>query len=345
MILLTYHRADSKADDSFAAFLNGLRPQSLESFETFSYSKIGAQSFIALNSHFESLTELKLNPIESKAMPALAYLQGCTCLKLLALTEANGFTDLENAHNDSFLEIVSWLRNCKKLEWVSFRFRSAPAVLIPVLLENDIHLLHLEVENYHMTGSRPFHQALGHQDSLEELWLKGDGEEALQDDLDILVESVSKLGHIQDLRLRELTEEFSDKHICRLAGSLPALRGFDTSGNGISDAIWPSVASLKSLHSLQLSAITTFTADGILEYISQLGRGNQGLSLSVMMQDVDYRLTDEEQAIIRQTLASKVDGRFDFTFQRGNSLRPGCLSKRLGLMLTGSRSGCIIVRG
>lgn len=313
-------RSGSDADHQFATFLNDLRPQSLETFEVISYSDIGAETFLALNCHRESLTELKINNIRAEAMSALSMLKGCTSLTTLVLTEATGTTGLENSQNDVFLEVIAWLQECKGLDSVTFRkFPSAPAIMTPLLLENDIHLTKLEVEGYSMKDSRDFHQALAHQESLERVWLKGDGEEVVRDDLDVLVDALSKLRHLKDLRLRDVSDYFRDEHIRQLARSLPELEEFFTSGYGITDTIWNDVASLKFLRKLDLNAMTSFTLDGILEFISKLGPGNKGLLLAVMMADADSNLTDEEQTLIRETLAAKVEGRFEFTLMRGNS--------------------------
>ena len=313
-------RSGSDADYQFATFLNDLRPQSLETFEVISYSDIGAESFLALNCHRESLTELKINNIKPEAMSALSMLKGCTSLTTLVLTDATGTTDLEKTQHDVFLEVIAWLRECKSLESVTFgKFLSAPAIMTPLLLENDIHLTKLEVEGYSMRDSRDFHRALAHQGALERVWLKGEGEDVVRDDLDALVEALSKLRHLKDLRLRDVSDYFRDEHIRQLARSLPELEEFFTSGYGITDAIWDDVASLKFLRKLDLNAMTHFTLEGMLEFISKLGHGNKGMLLAVMMADAESNLTDEEQTLIRESLAAKVEGRFEFTLMRGNS--------------------------
>ena len=313
-------RTGLEADHQLATFLNDLRPRSLETFEIISYSNIGAESFLALNCHRESLTELKINNVKPEAMPALSMLKGCTSLTTLLLTETTGTTDLEKTQHDVFLEIIAWLLECKSLENVTFRkFLSAPAIMTPLLLENDIHLNKLEIEGYVMKDSREFHQALAHQGTLQRVWLKGDGEEVMRDDLDTLVDALSTLHHLRDLRLRDVSDYFKDEHICQLARSLPELEEFFTSGYGITDAIWTDVASLKVLRRLDLNAMTRFTLDGILDFISNLGDGNRGLLLAVMMADADSNLTEEEQSLIQETMAAKVEGRFEFTLMRGNS--------------------------
>ena len=51
-------------------------PSSLESLEIFSYSMIGPETFLSLNCHRESLTELQLRSLSEEAMKSLNLLKG-----------------------------------------------------------------------------------------------------------------------------------------------------------------------------------------------------------------------------------------------------------------------------
>ena len=320
MSLLIENRRDEHADHQLARFFSGLRANSLESFEIISNSNIGADSFLALNCHRESLTELKLSSLTADSVVALAMLKGCTALKLIHMEDLLGTTDLEGTHHDIFLEIVAWLKDCTRLQEISLKkFMSGPATMTPLLLDNKIHLVKLILEGYTMRDSRDFHRALAHQEALESLWLGGDGEGVVRDDIDIFVDSLSKLSHLRELSLRDVSDYFRDEHICQLARSLPELEGFWTSGFGITDAIWKDMSGLRKLKRLDFAAMTSFSAEGILQFISRLGPGNRGLVLVVMNADVDSNITDEEQAIIREALAKKIDGRWDFTLMRGTT--------------------------
>ena len=308
------------ADQHFASFLNEIRPNSLESFEIISTSQIGAESFLALNCHREALTELKLVGLKAEAIPAISFLKGCTSLVSLSLAENGVATqDLEKRHNDVFLETVAWLRECKGLKTISMtKMLSATGLLTPVLLENSINLTKLELEGYSMSESGDFHRALASQTSLQALWLKGESSD-LGSDVDILVESLSKLENLTDLRLREISDYFLDNHICKLAQCLSKLETWWTSGYAITDAIWKDVVCLHCLRDLNLSAVTRFTADGIMSFVLSLGSGNKGLVLNVTMGDEDFHLSEEEQSIIKETIGSQVGGRFDFMYFRGSA--------------------------
>ncbi|KAL8877287.1 MAG: hypothetical protein Q9198_004668 [Flavoplaca austrocitrina] len=306
-----------EADQKFADFLNEINPQTLESLEIFSLASIGAESFLALSCHRDSLKELKLNSINSTAMHSLHMLAGCTNLTTLLLTDAtNRSVYLKMAHNEIFVEVVAWLTSCKKLRSVTFRnIRGGQDLLTPILLENGIQLTSLELRGYAMADARDFHQALAHQTSLQELQLQGDSDET-GEGVATLVESLSQLVNLTDLRLQDISDYFTDEVLGRLARSLPKLEGWYTSGWGVTDAIWADMAMLKSLRRLDMAALSRFTANGILDFILRLGPGNKGLVLEIMMADVDCDLTETEQTTIRETISAQVDGRFVFQLQR-----------------------------
>jgi hypothetical protein len=62
--------------------------------------------------------------------------------------------------------------------------------------------------------------------------------------------------------------------------------------------------------------LTSFTLDGLLNYISTLRPTNQGLVLSVMSQDGHNDLQEVEQAMIQESIGAKVGGRFEFVLYK-----------------------------
>lgn len=72
-----------------------------------------------------------------------------------------------------------------------------------------------------------------------------------------------------------------------------------------------------------INALSNFTLNGLLDYVSRLGAGNWGLALAVMMADPENPLTEEGQSLVRETLAAKVEGRFDYTLARGRICERG----------------------
>ena len=247
-VLRFYEFSNPEADSLFATFLQELRPQSLEVLEVFSYSNVGAETFLALNCHNTTLHELKLNNIKPEAMGALSMLKGCTALTSLLLTEITGITDLEDTEHDTFLEVIGWLRECINLRTITFqKLLSGPAILTPVLLENNMNIVRLEVTDYMTFSARDFHQALGHHQSLRSVVLKGDAEGC---DIEPLVDALSQLTHLKELRLTNLSDFFLDYHICKLAQNLRELEELWVSGWGITDAIWDDISNLRALRRL-----------------------------------------------------------------------------------------------
>jgi hypothetical protein len=70
------------------------------------------------------------------------------------------------------------------------------------------------------------------------------------------------------------------------------------------------------LRSLSFHAITTFTCSAIFNYISTLRPTNAGLQLSIMCATVESELSPLQQREIRDALAEKADGKFDFVMFR-----------------------------
>lgn len=318
-----------------AAFLSELRPQSLEFFGTYVSLSPGSDSFHALSWHGKSLVELKLEHLTESSMPKLSLLKGCTNLVTLKLAGNElSNSDLENSHNEVFLEMVAWLKECKKLRNLIFaQFFSASALMAPILLDNSIQLTSLHYESLVMRNTKEFHQALANKTSLHSLvlaraldegavevfrwqgrWFLGDLDEDAVD-ADNLIESLSKLVNLTILRLPWITNSFEDRHIIQLARRLSKLEVWSTSGYGLTDKIWDEVASLRSLRRLTLSALARFTADGILDYIEKVGPGNKGLVLSMTsLEKISYA----KQVVIQKKIFKKVQGSFNLTLISGD---------------------------
>ena len=319
---MTIHRQEIDADATLAAFLNDVRPQSVEALGIHSGSTIASLSLQALGCHSETLTDLALKSLSAEAMESLNMLKACTNITSLSLAEGPGSTtDLEHRHDDVFHEVVTWLANCTNLKSVQLsQFFSGPALLELILLERNVHLQELELDGYVMTPAKSFHRALGQHTSLRSLCLKGEGDEVGPQGLegyDILVDSLCNLENLTDLRLKDISDYFNDEHIQRLARHLPKLEVLVTGGWGITDAALVEFRLLPSLKMLQFTAITKFTTQGIMEFILALGPGNMGFALSILMSDMDHDLAEHERQLIMETLATQVKGRFEFMTLRG----------------------------
>ena len=302
-----------------AQLFSDLRPQSLESFVVFSSSSIGPESFLALSSsHGRTLTELKLNSLNSHAMENLNLLKGCSSIVSLLMSEEPGSeTDLEHRHPEVFLEVVAWLGECKSLQTISLsHFFNGPNLLTPLLLESTIRLRELNLDGYTMNPARTFHRALVNQPTLQSICLKGEGDEPSAlglEGYDALVNSLCQLPKLTDLRLKNISDFFNDDHICQLAQNLHKLETLDTSGWALRDRCLSELSNLKFLRSLEFSAYTRFTSNGIMDFIYGLeGPDHAGFSLAVLNAEMDCNLAEDEQIQIREAIYTKFGGKFHF---------------------------------
>jgi Leucine-rich repeat (LRR) protein len=123
-------RDASDIDHDLAEFFGTLRSDTLRAFSALSSRLVGAETLLALNNHSKSLRSLKLVELESDAIRKLSYLQGCKAIEVLDIKDAHGSVNLEATENDIFLEVISWLCGCSKLQDVRFtNLLSAPAIL------------------------------------------------------------------------------------------------------------------------------------------------------------------------------------------------------------------------
>jgi hypothetical protein len=335
---LTFYRCSRDGTDpDFAAFFGALRSNSLESFTALNAQGIGQKTLLALNNHSSSLKVLHLDglwyapDIEQRfeqllisqrcdAIKNLSLLQGCLALESLFIKDAHGNIDLEATENDVFLEVVDWLGRCERLRELTFeKLVSAPTILTHLCLNNDTRLRKLKVTGYSLTGSQDFHKALSHQTTLQSLTLTAEAEGSFRDDIDTLVSSVCQLKALTHLDLCDASDYFRNPEISRIATSLKRLETFTFSGYDVTDAVWYAISGLHSLRVLAIQALTSFTVDGVLGYISTLQPTNQGLVLSLWKQNGESDFSENDKSIIQESIADKVEGRFEFELFRGDS--------------------------
>ncbi|KAF2167707.1 hypothetical protein M409DRAFT_65831 [Zasmidium cellare ATCC 36951] len=319
--LRIYYSANEDADHQLATFISGMQENTLSSFENISACRIGPETCLALSSHGKSLQSLKLG-LSDEGVQALALLQGCTAVETLALASFTPSPDLKATHNDVFLEIVEWLKNCRSLVDVSFtNFVSAPDLLLPVLLNKDISLQKLQVNAtegamYVVKDHHDFHQALSQQKRLRSLLLRADPDPVTRDDLETLMDAFCSLKDLRELRLTRISDYFSDEHIGLIAQQLPNLEDLYIGGYGVSDAVFTHLTNLQNLKVITFSGVTSFTESGIIDFVSQLGEGNYGLTLSVDNADPESAISPESQDLIRDVMAKQLDGRFEYQLLR-----------------------------
>lgn len=328
--LRMYQSNAADADQQLASFIGGLQENTLVHFENISNCGVGPETCLALNRHGKSLSLLKLALTEEGVL-ALAGLQGCSSIETLAIESLRPSVDLKATQNDVFLEIVEWLRSCRSLRDVSLKnLVSAPDLLTPLLLNKDVQLETLQIDAndrsmYDLAGHRTFHEALSQQRCLRELFFSADGETATLDDRKALLDSLCSLTDLRTLTLIRASDDFVDADIRQLAQRLTHLETLYVGGFGITDDVWDSLARLRNLNALTFAGVTRFSANGILNFITQLSDGNRGMVLSLDFADTDNALAPGEEVLIRETMAATLGGDFRYQLLRGmHPPRPSC---------------------
>ncbi|KAF7125955.1 hypothetical protein CNMCM5793_002314 [Aspergillus hiratsukae] len=303
---------DSEGDAE--EFLHGLQPHSLEYFEILSSCHLGPRSIRSIGTQLKSLKELKLTSLGIEAIAELPSLTAPPVLEVLVLTDS-----IPAARNENFYSTVNrvadWIGGCKALRHLELRrFVDDTSLLARVLIAQDTNLQSLSLTGYTMAGGRDFHRALASQNSLQRLSLRGEGSE-FPDDNDLLVHAICQLNNLRELELKDISDYFTPDHPMTFTPYLPHLEKLWIGGDLFNDDVWNAFLCLPKLRSLAIHALSEFTAQGMLDFIAQLGPGNRGMSLSILNSITS--LTEEAQSLIRDILKHNLDGTFDFALAQG----------------------------
>jgi hypothetical protein len=321
-----YHSSSTETDNALATFISGMPENRLTRLEILGDCGVGAETCLALNNHRESLRELRLS-LDEQGILALGLLKECTEITTLAIGAERTTVDLKATQNDVYLEIIDWLKDCNRLKNVTFRnVVSAPDLLIPILQNKSVELNSLEINTtkddnmYVVKDHHDFHRALAQQTSLSSLLLRADPDPGARDDVETLVNTLCSLSGLRDLKLIQISYWFNEQHISLLGKHLSDLESLYVGGYGITDNVFPAVAKMKKLKALNFSGMTSFTTEGVADFIETLGPGNAGLQLNVENADQESALSEDEQNLLNELIQVKVDGRFEYQLFRGEFL-------------------------
>lgn len=316
--LRLYAWTEANADEHLAALLSST--SGWQNFELYSGSDIGKLSLTAMNHHASTLTSIKLLGLNDEAIKSLGLLGHCTALEKLELEASVPSARLEDLENDAFIEIVSWLNNCRNLKELTLEnFYDGPSILAQALVTRNFDLTSLTVKKYVAYGEKAvaFHTAISEQSCLQKLFLNGAGDDSTSEELCILVDALTRIPGLQVLALNQMSDNFTDDHIIHLAENLPCLETFYPSGFAITDDVFPALARLGNLRDMQFFGVTNFTAQGIADFISSLDKEtNKTLVLRMWAVDTEYALSDDEQASLHDLVSNRLDGRFGMTLWR-----------------------------
>lgn len=214
--------------------------------------------------------------------------------------------------------VAQWITSCNSLRRLELRrFTVDDAMLLSqALTDQGPHLTTLSATGYSMASGRAFHDALASQQTLQNLYLRGEGGDNPNDN-SALVQGIGQLTDLRELELRGISDGFFPDHVMTLTPFLPRLERLWISGDYFDDAIWTAFSCLPQLKSLAIYALSEFTTEGILDFISRLGPGNKGFNLSILNATMEGRLSDEEQTVVRDMLRYNLNGSLDFALAYG----------------------------
>ncbi|EED20574.1 conserved hypothetical protein [Talaromyces stipitatus ATCC 10500] len=307
-------RPDLQADADAERVLNTLRPNSLETFEVISLSYIGQRTILALGAHLDSLTRLILTNLSIEAIAQLPALGPPRALKKLILTDSQ-----PTAHDESFNEtlaaVAGWISQCESLRHLQLRdFMGTEdaSLLAKVLGDDRIRLESLQMRCYYTTNNEDFHHALSLQgECLQSLILQRKRHALVQTE-ESLLQAICKLTELRELDLKEVSDYYTAGHVMTMMPYLKKLERFSVNGLSFDDDLWPSFLTLKNLRFLAIHAYSEFTAEGILDFVSQLGPGNQGFHLVITSAVAETAILPDAQLVIHEALLQNVNGAFDY---------------------------------
>lgn len=319
---MSYNRIDDDSDSQLARFLNRMPKNTLQYFENNGECGIGIETCQALNTHGASLKYIGL-ALPAKGIEGLGMMQNCTMIETLKLTETQPSHDLKEMQKDTLDGMIDWLKQCTNLREVNLiDFVSAPDILAPVLSEEGIDLEDLQViakddYMYVLREHQAFHAAIGLQTKLQSLFLKADPDPLEPTARNQLCDAVCELTDLRHLHLMRTSDYFQDDQLQLLGENLLKLEDLFIGGWLLSDSTLTTLSNLENLRSITFNGLSVFTANGLLDFIDRLGPGNRGLAISIDMASLDGALSSEEQDLVRDTLATKVQGRFEYQLVRG----------------------------
>ncbi|KAL4785158.1 hypothetical protein BJX76DRAFT_347213 [Aspergillus varians] len=300
--------AEAEAEDLF----NALQPNSLQYFEVLSFSHLGPRSIKALGTQKDSLIELKLTSLNIDTIRELPSLTALPRLEVLSLTDSAP-TAWDPEFYTTLDQVADWVRTCTKLKRLEVRrFMYDARLLSQVMMSDDIHLTSLSFAGFKLSRHGGFPSALGSHTSLQYLYLRGEGSEDPQDN-NLLVSAVGVLSNLRELELKDVSDCFTMEQVEAVTSFVPHLERLWISGEAFNDSIWPAFLCLSKLKSLAIYALSNFTANGVIDFVSQLGPGNRGLNLSVLNATSGVNFPEETQSMIREVLAENLDGSFDIS--------------------------------
>ncbi|KAI0480946.1 hypothetical protein GGR56DRAFT_628269 [Xylariaceae sp. FL0804] len=322
--LTCYYYRSSTADEDMAAFFKTLRPNSLRKFEVISLNLLGEASMTALNTHAESLQILLLGTLSPVAMRTLNLLSSCTALETLKIeNDVHGRTVFSDADGTILDEITAWISSCTSLRHLILNnVQDALFILKDVLDAPGMRLASLRVKDFQTVPSdimKATWIALGLQDCLETLTLAE--QDGFPDGLVLarnpeLVDSICRLTNLTYLNLMEAI--VSTREIRRFANNLPDLEELTFGGELVDESILEPLSAFPKIKSISISGASVFRFPGLRTFATKLDPArHSGISVDILNQWYETRLTDEEEKWLKSYFADHLDGVINIIYPRG----------------------------
>lgn len=306
-------------DMKLAGFLDGLDPNTLESFTVNSKNDLGRESLKALSGHAKSLKRLGLFNLEREAFEALDRLTPCLEIESLSLEADSTATRLQwtgplaTVHE----EVVQWLQQCIHLR--SLDFQGVPRgteILSEVLKSPGIHLKTLNVKSDDF--SPELYHSLRSQEGLSQLAVRIVDEDVLEageERRDQLVDAICQCHELRELETNEL---LSIHQFTQITTALPTLEEIDLNGDLIDDSFLLPLMSLTRLKAFTVFGPSSFTFDGILEFLNNLDSNSgdhEGFQLYLGDQIFEYKFTPDEEKMLQDEIQRRFGGKLDITYR------------------------------
>ncbi|KAI5919285.1 hypothetical protein F4810DRAFT_511543 [Camillea tinctor] len=323
--LTCYYYQSGNADEDMAAFLQALRPNSLQRFEIISKSDIAQNTLGALNFHAGSLKTLILGSLTPLAIRNLNALPQCTKLECLVI-ENDLHHQLQRPLDDKLVkEIATWIGNCKSLRDLTFRHvLDSLRILQDVLTTPGIHLSSLVIQGFRyisLAVNTATWIALGKQNSLESLTLESIAVEEDNPQMDGLIlelqppltESICLLTSLTYLDLMQA--QVSAEEIRQFSYALSNLEDFAFGGELADDSVLEILSSFPALKALSINANSVFTWDGLRDYALGLNSsGHKGFKMEIIGQSTEFRFTNEQEEWLKDYFIYTLGGQFSMPY-------------------------------
>ncbi|EPE10990.1 hypothetical protein F503_06085 [Ophiostoma piceae UAMH 11346] len=264
-------------DEDLASFFRTVRPNSLEVFSVSSKNRLGREALGALSLHASSLKKLVLSDLQGIAFEHVGALRPCTALAQLELeAERTAVVDWLHDYPESFADTVVWLGDCKEL--TDLKLRNVPGA--SRLLERVFKSANVQLKALDLTlidadeeddAKINFYKSLGKQEKLETFILRSD--DVMLDYASVehtqLINSMSKWRDLKVLDVMQTNLLEGDLEV--LAASLENLEEISFDGDLMGDSVLESLLKMRKLKTVNITAGTVFTVEGLLAFINQLG--------------------------------------------------------------------------